>query len=60
MDGRIATVLLTFVLPTILIGVTIWQFGSNPLSLMILLLVMVAGALYLLTYPEPYPGGATQ
>jgi hypothetical protein len=54
MDGRILTVLLTFVLPAILIGVTIWQFASNPLSILILLMVIIGGALYLLTYTDSF------
>jgi hypothetical protein len=58
MDGRYVTVLVAFLLPAILIGVTVWQFGSNPLSILILLLVMVGGAIYPLTYPELYPGSS--
>jgi len=52
MDGRTVTVLATFVLPAILIGVTVWRFSSNPLALMALMTVMIAGGIYLTTYPE--------
>jgi hypothetical protein len=54
MDGRILTVLLTFVLPAILIGVTIWQFAANPLAILALILVIIGGALYLLTYTDSF------
>ncbi|MCI4369923.1 MAG: hypothetical protein L3J81_01175 [Thermoplasmata archaeon] len=56
MDGRIATLLLTFLLPAILIAVTVWQFGSNPVSILVLLMVMIAGAIYLLTYTDSFGG----
>jgi hypothetical protein len=52
MDGRLVTVLATFALPAVLIGVTVWKFGSNPVALMACVTVMIAGGLYLLTYPE--------
>lgn len=58
MDGRVAVLLLTELLPAILIGVTIWQFASNPLALLGLVGVMVTGALYLLTYPESFDAPA--
>jgi hypothetical protein len=54
MDGRLLTLALTLALPAVLIAVTIWQFSSNPLSILFLVLVMVAGSLYLLTYPESF------
>jgi hypothetical protein len=54
MDGRLVTVLATLLLPAILIGVTVWQFASNPVALMALIVVMIAGGLYLLTYPETF------
>ena len=54
MDGRVAVLLLAELLPAILIGVTIWQFSSNPLALLGLIGLMVTGALYLLTYPESF------
>ena len=54
MDGRLVALLLTQLLPAVLIGVTIWKFSSNPLSLLGLIGVMVVGALYLLTYTETF------
>jgi hypothetical protein len=59
MDGRWITVIAFELLPLILIGVTVWKFSSNPLSIFVLLAAMVAGGFYLLTYtssfgaPEP-------
>jgi|HubBroStandDraft_4_1064222.scaffolds.fasta_scaffold2507207_2 hypothetical protein len=58
MDGRILTLLLTFGLPAVLIAVTVWQFSSNPLSILALLMVMVGGAVYLLTYTDSFGGPA--
>jgi hypothetical protein len=54
MDGRLLTALLTLVLPVILLGVTIWQFGSNPLAVLGLMVVMIGGSMYLLTYTESF------
>ncbi|MCI4317373.1 MAG: hypothetical protein L3J96_02450 [Thermoplasmata archaeon] len=54
MDGRLLTVLLTLILPAILIGVTIWKFSINPLSILGLLVVMIGGSFYLLTYTESF------
>lgn len=54
MDGRILTILVTFLLPAVLIGVTVWQFSSNPVSILLLVMVIVGGALYLLTYSESF------
>ncbi|MCI4349447.1 MAG: hypothetical protein L3J93_04445 [Thermoplasmata archaeon] len=54
MDGRAYTVLLTFLVPAVLIGVTIWKYAANPLALLILFSVMIAGGLYLLTYSETF------
>jgi hypothetical protein len=59
MDGRIITLLLTFLLPAVLIAVTVWQFASNPIAILVLLMVMIAGALYLLTYTETFGGPAS-
>jgi hypothetical protein len=50
MDGRHYTLLFLIILPAVLIGVTIWQFASNPLSVFVLLAVMLVGGLYLLSY----------
>lgn len=54
MDGRILTILVTFLLPAVLIGVTIWQFASNPVAILLLVMVIVGGALYLLTYSDSF------
>lgn len=54
MDGRIVAAVLTLLLPAAGIGVTIYDFGSNPLSILGLLAVMVGGALYLLTYTDSF------
>jgi hypothetical protein len=54
MDGRLLTLLLTFVIPAILIGVTIWRFASNPIAILALVLIMLGGALYLLTYTDSF------
>ncbi|HUI38416.1 MAG TPA: hypothetical protein VLY85_02175 [Thermoplasmata archaeon] len=54
MDGRILTVLLAFVLPAILMVVTVWKFASNPVAFLVLFGVMVVGGLYLLTYSDTF------
>ena len=54
MDGRVATALLTLLLPAILIGVTIAYFGSNPVSILVLLTIVIIGSLYMLSYPESF------
>ncbi|HTT15051.1 MAG TPA: hypothetical protein VMG81_04645 [Thermoplasmata archaeon] len=54
MDGRLLIVLLTFVLPAALMGITIVYFASNPVSFLVLFGVMIGGALYLLTYQETF------
>ena len=54
MDGRIVTVFLTLLVPGALIALTVWQFASNPLAILFLVLVMLGGAIYLLTYPESF------
>ncbi|MCI4326932.1 MAG: hypothetical protein L3K16_04770 [Thermoplasmata archaeon] len=59
MDGRILTLLLTFALPTLLIIVTVWEFSSNPVSILALLMVMIGGAVYLLTYTDAFGGPAS-
>jgi hypothetical protein len=59
MDGRLATVLLGFVLPGILLAVTIEWFGTNPLTVLVLFSVIVGAAFYLLTYSDSF-GGAVE
>lgn len=54
MDGKVATVVLTILLPAGLIALTVWQFSSNPLALLFLILTMIGGCLYLLTYTEAF------
>jgi hypothetical protein len=54
MDGRLATGLLTLLLPAILIGVTYVDFGSNPLAILTLFAVMVMGCFYLISYREGF------
>ena len=54
MDGRILTILLTIVLPAILIGVTVEYFSSNPLAILGLFVVMIAGTFWLLSYSESF------
>jgi hypothetical protein len=54
MDGRLVTVLLTFVLPIALIGLTILEFNSNPVAIFALLAVIVGGGFYLLSYTESF------
>jgi hypothetical protein len=56
MDGRWFTVVFLEILPVILIGVTIWKFASNPLSIFLLLGAMVAGGFYLLSYTSSFGG----
>jgi hypothetical protein len=54
MDGRLFTVLVLLVLPAALIGLTIVEFHSNPVSILALLGVMVVGAFYLVSYTESF------
>jgi len=54
MDGRLVTVLALLVLPAALIGVTIAEFSSNPVSILALIAVMLVGAFYLVSYTESF------
>jgi len=54
MDGRLVTILAFFVLPSALIGLTVVEFHSNPVSILLLIGVMVVGVLYLLSYTESF------
>jgi hypothetical protein len=56
MDGRLFTVVALEILPLVLIGVTIWKFASNPLSIFLLLGAMIAGGFYLLSYTSSFGG----
>ena len=54
MDSRLVAGLVTIALPVALIGVTVWRFASNPLSILALLGVMFGGSVYLLSYTESF------
>jgi hypothetical protein len=56
MNGRQITGILTLLAPAVLLGVTVAYFGSNPLAVLVLIVVMIMGAMYLLTYPEVLTG----
>ncbi|MCI4330642.1 MAG: hypothetical protein L3K19_02200 [Thermoplasmata archaeon] len=62
MDGRLLTVLLTIAAPLALVVVDVAKFSSNPLVILCLLVVMIGGGMYLLTYNEtfgPAPSGGS-
>ncbi len=50
MDGRVTVALLTIVAPLVLMGVTVWLFATNPLTMLVLFSVILVGCLYLLSY----------
>ncbi len=50
MNGRILAALVVLVIPAALIGVTVYLFSSNPLSIMALVGLMAVGGLYMVTY----------
>jgi hypothetical protein len=54
MEGRILVALATVVLPAVLVGITIWRFAANPLSILGLLTVIMVGSIYLLSYNESF------
>jgi hypothetical protein len=54
MDGRRFTVLALLLLPAALIGVTVFEFHSNPVAILGLLALMIVGAFYLLSYTESF------
>jgi uncharacterized membrane protein len=54
MEGRWLTVALLLVLPAALIGVTCFEFHSNPIAILGLIGVMIVGAFYLLSYTESF------
>jgi len=54
MDGRLLTVLLLLVLPAALIGVTCFEFHSNPVAILGLIAVMIVGSFYLVSYTESF------
>jgi hypothetical protein len=54
MDGRLLTVLALMILPAALIGVTVFEFHSNPVAILGLIAVMIAGVFYLVSYTESF------
>lgn len=54
MDGRVGALVVTQLLPAVLIGVTVWQFASNPIALLAEVAAMVVGAIYILTYADTF------
>jgi len=54
MDGRFFTVLALLVLPAALIGVTVFEFHSNPFAIFLLVAAMIVGSFYLLSYTESF------
>lgn len=54
MDGRLFSALVLLVLPVALLGLTVLEFHSNPIAILGLLAVMIAGSFYLLTYSETF------
>jgi hypothetical protein len=58
-DGRWFTVIFLFLLPAVLVAVTIWRFSSNPLAIMAEFAAMIAGAFYLLSYTDAFTAGGS-
>lgn len=56
LNGRVIAAVLTLLIPAILLAVTVEYFGSNPLSILVLIIIMAMGMLYLLSYPEVTTG----
>jgi len=54
MDGRVVTGIGLLAAPTVLLGVTVAFYSSNPVTIFGLIAVMLVGALYLLTYRETF------
>jgi len=54
MDGRLFIVLALLALPGALIGVTVAEFHSNPIAILTLLVVILVGVFYLLSYSESF------
>jgi hypothetical protein len=54
MDGKLFVVIVFLAIPSALIGLTIWKFSSNPVSIFVLISLMIMGAIYLLTYKETF------
>ena len=54
MDGRLFTLIVFLAVPAGLIGLTVAEFSSNPVSIFVLIAVMIVGSLYLLTYKETF------
>jgi hypothetical protein len=45
---------MTLALPGILLGVVVWKFAFNPLAILVLITVIIAGGLYLLSYADSF------
>jgi hypothetical protein len=56
MDGRWVTVIGFLIVPTILIGLTVVEFATNPIAILILLAMMLAGGMYLVSYTSTFAG----
>jgi hypothetical protein len=56
MNGRLIAGILTLLLPAVLIAATVGFFNSNPLAILVLIIAMIMGTLYLLSYPEVLGG----
>jgi hypothetical protein len=54
MDGRRIVVLVALLLPAVLLGVTVEYFSVNPVAILVLFAVMLAGVLYLLSYTDSF------
>jgi hypothetical protein len=54
MDGRLWTVILLFLVPTVAMGATVAWFSSNPIAILLEIGAMVLGAFYLLTYTDSF------
>jgi hypothetical protein len=54
MDGRLVTVLLTMLVPAVLFVLTGLFFSWNPLAILTIFAIVIAGALYLLSYTDTF------
>jgi hypothetical protein len=51
-DGRLWVLLFAFVVPGVLLIVTVVRFASNPLAVLAIFAAMLLGALYYTTYVD--------
>jgi len=54
MDGKLVTGIGLLLIPGALIGATIAWFGSNPVSIFAMIVLMIVGGFYLLTYRDAF------